>query len=66
MKKLLIIQPQVPLTVEQMSNFREDIMTCFENNKPIILCSDVNYEVVEVSDSPVIINYENKSWFIHK
>lgn len=30
-------------------------MTWFENNKPIILYSDVNYEVVEVSDSPVII-----------
>ena len=57
MKKLLIIQPQEHLTVEQMGNFREDIMTCFENNKPIILYSDVNYEVVEVSDSPVIINY---------
>ena len=56
MKKLLIIQPQEPLTTEQMNNFREDIMICFENNKPIILCSDVNYEVVEVSGSPVIIN----------
>ena len=56
MKKLLIIHPQVPLTKEQMNNFRKDIMTCFENNKPIILYSDVNYEVVEVSDSPVIIN----------
>ena len=56
MKKLLIIQPQEPLTAEQMNNFREDIMTCFENNKPIILYSDVNYEIMEVNDSQVIIN----------
>lgn len=56
MKKLLIIQPQVPLTEKQMDNFREDIMTCFENNKPIILYSDVNYEIVEASDNLVIIN----------
>lgn len=58
MKKLLIIQPQSPLTTEQMGNFRKDIMTCYENNKPVILRSDVKYEVVEVGGSPVI--YEIK------
>ena len=54
MKKLLIIHPQVPLTKEQMNNFREDIMICFENNKPIILRSDVNYEIAELSEMPIV------------
>ena len=54
MKKLLIIQPQDMCTSEQFNLLREDIMISYENNKPIVLPSNVNYEIVELSETPIV------------
>ena len=53
MKKLLIVQPQEHFTSENISCLREDIMMCYENNKPIVLPKNVKYEVIELSEIPL-------------
>lgn len=55
MKKLLIIQPQNMCTIEQLNNLRKNITISYENNKPIVLPSNVNYEIVELSEMPKTI-----------
>lgn len=52
MKTLLIIQPQEMCTSEYFNHLREAIMISYENNKPIVLPANVNYEVVELSEMP--------------
>ena len=54
MKTLLIIQAQDMCTIEQFNLLREDIMISYENNKPIVLPSNVNYEIVELSEMPIV------------
>lgn len=53
MKQLLIIQPQEHFTHKEINSLREDIIMCYENNKPIVLPKNVKYEIVELSETPV-------------
>lgn len=55
MKTLLIIQPQEMCTSEHFNRLREDIMISYENNKPIVLPANVNYEIVELSEMPKVV-----------
>lgn len=58
MKKLLVIQPQDTYTNERFNNLRKYIVNSYENNKPIVLPSNVNYEIVELSDIPKMITIQ--------
>lgn len=56
MKRILIVKPNKLMSTNDLDFLREYISEQFENNKPIVLNDDVTYDVVELSEGPIVIN----------